>query len=180
MKKQQSTTSSLEPESFLSAWRRIGDRKLAADEAKAGVKAAVATARHMGTDLAALKFVGKLAALPQDEARSALRNVILYAAWLDLGLGDQRELFDLNSDLAGLTGRVVNEHRDWEAERAGYEAGKADTPLDANTHTPGSSEYERWVVGWHDGAATRKAQIESGIIKPKQQPEGNPEDRDDG
>jgi len=107
----------------------------------------------------------------------------LYAKWLDLGLGDQLDLFGGNDSepLAGLTAKVVTEHKGWEAEREGYEAGKCGEPSDNCKHAPGTEYHQRWMVGWHGGNAYRQEAAARGeqIIKPRKGGD-NPEDGGDG
>jgi hypothetical protein len=129
----------VEPEVFLSQHRRISDWLVRADEFKASGKAAVNTARAMGVNTKAYKTVRKWMKMERAEVEQDLRDVLLYARILDLGLFDQLDLFskDHNSALAGLTSKVVSEHKEWEAEKEGYEAGKSGDPLDNNPHPAG-------------------------------------------
>jgi hypothetical protein len=76
----------IEPEVFLSSHRRISDWILKADEFKASGKAAVSTAKALGVNLDAYKLVRELAKMERPRAEALLRDVLLYAKWLDLGL----------------------------------------------------------------------------------------------
>ena len=175
------SVSRVEPEVFLSSHRRISDWCLKAEELKASGKAAVNTAKALGINLDAYKLVRKLAKLERPRAEAMLRDTLLYAKWLDLGLGDQLDLFGQDDRaMAGLTAKVVNEHKGWETERAGYDAGKAGEPSDNCQHLPGSELHQRWMVGWHDGNAYRQQAEARGeqIIKPKRGG-SNPEDGDE-
>lgn len=173
-------TTRLEPEVFLSSHRRISDWLLKADEFKASGKAAVNTAKALGVNLGAYKLVRKLAKMERADAEALLRDTLLYAKWLDLGLGDQLDLFGQDDTaLSGLTAKVVTEHKGWEAEKEGYEAGKSGEPSDNCKHNPGTEFHQRWMVGWHGGNAFRQEAEARGeqIIKPRKGGE-NPEDGD--
>ena len=174
------SVSRIEPEVFLSSHRRISDWFLKAEELKASGKAAVNTAKALGINLDAYKLVRKLAKLERPRAEAMLRDTLLYAKWLDLGLGDQLDLFGQDDRaMAGLTAKVVSEHKGWETERAGYDAGKAGAPSDNCQHLPGSELHQRWMIGWHDGNAYRQQAEARGeqLIKPKRGG-SNPEDGD--
>ena len=169
--KNREDTSRIEPEVFLSNHRRISDWQLRVDEYKATGKARLNSAKAAGINLQAYKLVRKLAKMERGDAERLIRDVLLYSKFLDLGLGDQLDLFggQENSALAGLTAQVVSEHKGWEAERAGYEAGKTGEPSDNCPHQPGDELHQRWMVGWHDGNAYRKEAEARGeeIIKPR-------------
>lgn len=152
-----------------------------AEELKASGKAAANTAKALGVNLDAYKLVRKLAKMERPRAEALLRDTLLYAKWLDLGLGDQLDLFGKDDTaLAGLTAKVVTEHKGWEAERTGYEAGKSNDPSDNCPHLPGTEMHQRWMVGWHDGHAYRQQAEARGeqVIKPRKGG-SNPEDGGD-
>lgn len=174
----------LEPETFLQAHRRITDWKQKVEELAASGKAAANTANALGINLKAYKAALRLGKMQRTEAEEYLRKTLLYARWLDLGLFNQEDLFASNtgsdSEMQGFTSKVVREHKAWEAEREGYENGKFSDPLDNNPHPAGSEFHQRYVVGWHDGAAYRKEAEARGeqLIRPKKRTVGgNPEDR---
>lgn len=172
----------LEPEIFLSQHRRISDWLLKADEFKASGKAALNTAKATGVNLDAYKMVKKWAKQDREQVEKNLRDALLMARLLDLGLFDQMDLFasETNSALSGLTAKVMTDHKEWEAERAGYDEGKSGSPLDNNPHAPGSPLHERFIVGWHGGNAFQQQAEARGeqIIKPRRG-SSNPEDTDE-
>jgi hypothetical protein len=96
--------------------------------------------------------------------------------------GDPLDLFGQDdAPLAGLTAKVVTEHKGWEAEREGYEAGKSGEPSDNCKHNPGTEFHQRWMVGWHGGYVYRQEAEARGeqINKPRKGSD-NPEDNDGG
>lgn len=171
----------IEPEVFLSNHHRIQEWMLKVDEMKASGKSAAQAAKASGVNLKAYLLTKKLSKMEREDAESLIRDALLYARLLDLGLFAQEDLFPAlgdNSAFLGLTSKVMGEHRAWEAEQAGYEAGKLDDPLDNNPHPVGTELHQRYVVGWHNGASYRTEAEARGekIIKPRKKGQGNPED----
>ena len=173
----------IEPEVFLANHRRISDSLLSFEEFKASGKARVASAKAAGVNIQAYKLVRKLARMERRDAEQLIRDTLLYAKLLELGLGDQLDLFtgQEHNVVAGLTASVVAEHKGWEAERQGYENGKFSDPSDNCPHDPGTELHSRYMTGWHAGNAYRQEAEARGekIIKPRKGGGSNPEDGGD-
>jgi ribosome modulation factor len=142
----------LAPEDFLTLYRAIKDTKRLKDEAAAAHKAARENFKAAGGDLNAMKIVDHLQGLDDAEAELRMRETLRYAAWLGLEIGTQTELFG-SAPQVDLTASVASQHREWEAEQAGYKAGKASEPIDNCPHSGGSPYFSRWRQGWNDGQA---------------------------
>jgi len=185
VKAQSRPAESMEPEVFLSNHRRIAERIRAAEESAASGKAAVNSAKAAGFNVQAYKFVRKLSKMDRGDAERLIRDALVYSRFLDLGLFDQRDLFatiDGKNDadpMASLTASVVQGHKEWEAEQAGYQNGRVNDPLDNNPYLPGTAMHERYIVGWRDGEASRREAEARGeqVIKAKK---GRGAEEDDG
>lgn len=148
-------------EEFLACYRKIKDTKRLKDEASSAHKAAREDFKSKGGDLNALKIVDHLQSLDDADAELRMRETLRYAAWLDLEIGTQAELFDGEPQI-DLTASVSAQHREWQAEQDGYKAGKAGEPIDNNKFPGGSPLHVRWRAGWNDGQAALGA-----AMKPK-------------
>lgn len=162
----------VEPEFFLKRYRDIADAKRDTEEAKQLWKAELHAASGSGINVKALKLCDKIRKMAPVEGQAYIRETILYLHWLGYNVLEQEVLF-ADQATAGLTDDVVSTHRAWEAGRAGYEAGRAGTPLDANPFKPGSEEYARWSTEWRDGSDDRPNTRD---IFPRTHEDGNPED----
>jgi hypothetical protein len=67
--------------------------------------------------------------------------------WLGLPMGHQSQMFDqpAGDDAA------VAAHRLYQAESAGFNAGKNGTPRGDNSWTPGTMEHQSWDQNWIKG-----------------------------
>ena len=151
-------TNGLAPEDFLKLYRAIKDTKRVKDEASSAHKAARENFKAAGGDLNAMKIVDHLQGLDDAEAELRMRETLRYAAWLGLEIGTQIDMFG-DAPQVDLTASVASQHREWEAEQAGYKAGKAGEPIDNCPHSGGSPYFVRWRQGWNDGQAALAATL---------------------
>lgn len=138
-------------DTFEECFRKIRTAKREADEARGRYQAARKLAKDAGVDMAALALMEQLARLDEDEVNQRLSTVFRYAGWLELKVGTQIDLF---SDVPQRPRKAEVEHREWSAEEAGIEAGKAGAERnDENPYPPGSPLHVKWDAGWLKGQA---------------------------
>lgn len=142
----------MSPEDFLRHYRAMKEAKRRKVEAAEAFKAARADFKAAGGDLNAFKIVEHLQTLDDADAELRMRETLRYAAWLDLDIGTQTDMFG-DGPQVDLTGAVQAQHREWQAEQDGYKAGKDGQPIDNCPHAGGSPFFTRWRAGWRDGQA---------------------------
>lgn len=169
----------VDPEFFLKRYRDIAEVKDLSEEAKAAWKAVMEQAKASGIDIDAYKLVNKFRKWDPRKQQSVFRHFVLYINWLGINFLEQEEMFSNGPPTTGMTQHIVATHARWEAGRAGYEAGKSGTPLDACPHPPDSEEHQAWCKEWRDGDADRPGSS-ARDIKPKDGDDHHPEDGDEG
>lgn len=153
----------IEPETFLGAVRRLEDADLRTEDGKLLVKAARESAKALGIDMAAYKFVQKLKRLGPDAAEKRLRHAVIYCGWLNIPIGNQLDLFQ-TSDVPKPNIHDVEQHSAWEAQLAGHKlgmAGAAITDIDER-YQAGTENHVAAIKGWHGGQAV----LAEGLIEP--------------
>lgn len=142
--------SNLSPNTFLELFRELGIAQREIDAATGRKRAILKRAKAAGIDLDALALMQRLAKLETDEAAMRLRNLARYSAWANMPIGTQADLFGATDDQRP-TEKAQAEHNEWQADDAGYQAGKAGDSIDNNPHPAGTPFYDRWRQGWHKG-----------------------------
>ncbi len=143
-------------DTFAECFRKIRTAKREADEARGRYQAARKAAKDAGVDMPALALMEQLAKLDEDEVNQRLSAVFRYAGWLELKVGTQLDMFGAEPR----TQKAEVEHREWAAEEAGIEAGKAGADRnDENPYPPGSPLHVKWDAGWLKGQAIIAAQM---------------------
>ena len=139
------------PAVFLKHYREIRDLKDVAADASAAVARAKKAAKNAGIDIDALKMLEKLASLDADEAELQIKHLQTYAAWIELPIGAQLDMWG-KPEAATVDDKTAEEQREWAAAGEGYKAGEKGDERDANPHhEPGSAEYAAWDKGWGRG-----------------------------
>jgi hypothetical protein len=138
------------PETFLHHYREIRDCKRAHADTGMAVARAKKSAKGAGIDLDALKMLEKLADLDTDEAELQLRNLRIYARWIELPIGMQTNFFG-EPEPATVSAKAAAEQREWDARDKGAADGRAGHERDNNPHLVGSPERAAYDRGWIDG-----------------------------
>lgn len=138
------------PKVFLDHYRTIRDLKDAHADAGMAVARAKKAAKNAGIDLDALKMLEKLTALDLDEAEMQLKNLRMYAQWIELPIGSQMDMFG-KAEPETVDAETAAEQREWVAGSRGYEAGAAGQERDINPYEAGSAEYVAWDKSWARG-----------------------------
>jgi hypothetical protein len=147
------------PEEFLAAYRDIKDTAIAKAEAAAAHKAAWERFTARGGNRKALKLIEAYQRERDDsDVLLLVRETARYAAWLNMEIGTQANLFgDDEAPAVNPVGVIQQQHAEWLAESSGYKAGIAGDPIDNNPHPIATVEYVAWRRGHGDGAESRKA-----------------------
>lgn len=135
------------PDTFRRHYREIRDAKDQHHDTGMAVARAKKAAKADGIDLDALKMIEQLAKLDQDVVELLLRNVGLYAGWLELPIGTQANLFGPPETGNGKDPK----HIEWEATNAGILAGTKGEERNTNRHKAGTLEFAAWDKGWLRG-----------------------------
>jgi hypothetical protein len=139
---------------FLEAERLKGK----VDEANGKLRAHLKLMEERGVNLKAVALLRKLRRLDSDEATLLMRDVARMGRWLQVPLFSQAELFA--ADDAGApseaTQQAVSEH---EAEREGFEAGKAGRAANDTRFEAGTAEHAAFGRGWVRGQASIAARM---------------------
>jgi hypothetical protein len=85
-----------------------------------------------------------------------LRDFVRYLGLRSIPVAPQ-DLFD-NLDLQVSQSEAVT-HENWQAEQAGYTAGKIGAPLDDNPYPAGSELFGKFRTGWQEGQAALARQM---------------------
>jgi hypothetical protein len=141
------------PAVFLKHYRDIRRLKDDRDDAAMALARAKKAAKNEGIDLDALKMLEKLSALDLDEAELQLKNLRMYAAWIELPLGSQLDMFG-KAEPATVDAKTAAEQREWQAGEEGAHAGKAGHERDVNPWSAGTAEYVAWDRAWAAGNKT--------------------------
>lgn len=106
--------------------------------------------KKLGVNPAALRQIAKMRDQDPDEVLETQREVVRMSALLNMPM-NQEDLFP--GDEAPLPTQVQVEQSAWEAEDAGYLAGKAGRAIDSSpyNHQPGSELFVKWRDGWQKG-----------------------------
>lgn len=124
----------------------------AIDEASGKKRAILKRAKAAGVDCDALLAALRAKKRDPDEVRIALRNALRYSGILAPGAKlTQDDLFGL--DERPLNNKVRGEMGAWDADQAGYEAGKAGGQLDDSPYPAGSEAQAHYHTGWSRGQA---------------------------
>ncbi len=166
------------PGTFLEFYREVSGKKRALEEAQGGYRAALKRAKAAGIDQAALTQAMQMARQDTAQVELHYRNVNRYLSWLGSPLGTQGALFGAHDDVQP-TEKATQEQREWDAEDAGYLAGKGGEPVDNCPHVAGSPFQVKWLEGWHKGQAVLVEQLGSDgtLRKGRRKKANNPEDR---
>jgi hypothetical protein len=138
------------PATFLKHYRDIRDLKDARDDAAMALARAKKSAKNDGIDLDALKMLEKLSKLDVDEAEMQLKNLRMYAAWIELPIGSQIDMFG-KPEPAAVDAKDAAEQAEWQAGGDGYKAGEAGHQRDTNPFSAGTAEYVAWDKSWARG-----------------------------
>jgi hypothetical protein len=92
----------------------------------------------------------KLTKLDLDEAEMQLKNLRVYAAWIELPIGSQIDMFG-KPEPATVDAKAAAEQREWQAGEDGAHAGKAGHERDGNPFSTGTAEYVAWDKAWARG-----------------------------
>lgn len=147
-----SAGSNVTPETVLQHWREISRTAREAREAQSKARHARKRAKDAGINMSAFAMLETLAKLDTEDATLRLRDTLRMAAWLELPLGQQANLFGFD-DAQRPSEKASAEQREWAAEETGYEAGRAGRAGDDTPYPAGSPLHQRWYTGWTRGQA---------------------------
>jgi hypothetical protein len=136
------------PDTFLRHYRDIRDCKDAHHDTGMALARAKKAAKADGVDLDALKMLEKLADLETDEAEIQLRHLREYAAWIDLPIGAQLDMFGKPPQPDAEAAEKQREHN---AKLQGKSAGESGQLRGDNPYDAGSPEHVAWDRAWTSG-----------------------------
>lgn len=135
----------------LEAIREIVTAKRRAAVVAAECSAIVRKWNKAGVHTKAAQIVAKLRDEDPEEVVELIRELVRMLALVQIPV-EQAELFP---EEGALPSKVIEEQSEWEAEDAGFLAGKAGRPIDDSpyNHQPGSALFVKWRDGWDRGQA---------------------------
>ncbi len=143
---------------FLEFVRRVSLRRRDLEEAQGRYRAEVKAAKSAGLSTKLLLEALAARARDPDELAAEQQQRARYFAWLALPVGTQAALFAGAADDA-LTEPQSTEQALWEADDAGYRAGRAGHPRDETPHPLGSVFHVEWDKGYLRGQAFIAAEM---------------------
>lgn len=148
----QANESSITPERFLIHYRLIRAAKRAHEETSSALQTAHRKAKSDGVDLDALRDVIRLSKLDPDAAMERLRKMRAYGKWTGLPIGTQLDMFAEVALADEPSEAAAAELREFDAEEAGFDAGKAGKHrVDDNPHPAGTPHYAAFDRGYLRG-----------------------------
>lgn len=150
------------PDAFIEMFLENLALKRAVDEANGRYRAHRKRMETAGVDLKGLALTERFRKLEPDAAAAQLAAFRRYAAWLEMPVGTQPELFaepvagDAPAPAASAQLRAAA------ADEAGFKAGKAGDDRDSRPEELEGEEAEAWDAGWLRGQAVIANRIAAG------------------
>jgi hypothetical protein len=160
--------------------RELSKTQMAVTEAMGVHRSRVKAAKNAGVDTKALLAGLQMRKRDPEEVMAEVKNGLRYLAFLGLPIGAQAGLFSNDGEIADqLTDTERAQQAEWEAQVAGYSAGRAGQHRDANPHPPGTPHHVAWDEHYLKGQAAIAAEMGPGVTpisEGRRQRQGNPED----
>lgn len=148
---------------FLAWMRRAAGAKRAAEEASSAYRLILKNAKKDGINQKQL--VAALAARSQDPDVLAIerRDFDMYMGFMGMPIGGQAGLFPEPKPDDSTTPAEDHDQQVWDAEEAGYKAGRQAAKRDTNPHDPGTELNQTWDGQWIRGQAFIASQMGPGV-----------------
>jgi hypothetical protein len=130
--------------------REVAIQKRRCDEEKGVLRAILKRLKNDGLDTKGILATVALSKLDPEVVRNQLRTQLHYMALRNMPV-TQDDLF-AGQDL-GVTAKTNEQETQWEAEDAGYRAGRNGVRIDEAPYPAGSPLHVRWLEFWHKGQA---------------------------
>jgi hypothetical protein len=140
------------PETVLEARREISISKDALSQAQTDHRNVCKRWQGKGINTKALIEIILLRQKETETVIAHFRDVFRYGRIEKAAFAEQLNLFNAVKDTEP-TGKAREEHAEFEAQEAGYIAGRRGFGQDANPHQPGSKMHPVWVKAWTRGQA---------------------------
>jgi hypothetical protein len=141
--------------SFLKHLRLCSDAKTALDETNGVYRAKLKAAKTDGIDTSALISVMRARKKEPADVAEAMQKRIRYLTLAGIPLGTQFALFGTPE----LTGAEAGEQAEWDADDAGYQAGRTGGAQTDNPHQAGRAAFAAWVRGFKRGLTAIARQL---------------------
>jgi ribosome modulation factor/uncharacterized protein (UPF0335 family) len=131
--------------------RQIRQQTRICDEETGVLRNLFKRAKSDGMNTAAMRAAIRASKLDSDEVESGLRDQLRYMAIIHVGV-NKEALFDWSDTV---TSKTEHEDKLWEADDAGYRAGRHGVKTDdcPPSFPPGSELHVHWLASWHKGQA---------------------------
>lgn len=150
----------LTPDTFAELWINLRNEKRLLDEASSRYRTHRKRMEKAGVDLKALALLEQLHKLDDDVASTRVRSMLKLAAWLQMPIGTQPNLFE---EVADAPGKKMTEALSLQQIREeGYAAGRRADDRDENPHDNGSEAAVEWFKGWDEGQRANGAAMAAG------------------
>jgi ribosome modulation factor/uncharacterized protein (UPF0335 family) len=155
-------TDNVTPEVVQEITREVVMSRRAIAEAQGAHRAIMKRAKGLGVNTKALSEVVSNRALDTDEVTRHYRDVMRYAAINGATYAVQQDLFPTSGMDLHVSDKASEEHEEWEASEAGYQAGLHGQPVEGCPFPPASPLAQMWHRSWHRGQAALAATLGPG------------------